>query len=113
MLSKSSRLSRIELLKCLWAGKIISFSFAAFCKSFREKEINPLWPCLDVPLSWLRGSDVCLAFESLQLHPRFSAGVLPTAEAGRRLSRLDIGAIFEHKSSAFGKVKVNSTMDCL
>lgn len=33
--------------------------------------------------------------------------------AGRRLSGLDMGAIFEHKSSAVGKVKVNSTMDCL
>lgn len=56
---------------------------------------------------------MCLAFESLRLYPRFSAGVLPRTTAGRRLSRLDMGAIFEHKSSAVEKVKVNSTVDCL
>lgn len=56
---------------------------------------------------------MCLAFAHLRLDPRFSAGVLWGTTAGRRLSGLDMGAIFEHKSSAVGKVKVNSTMDCL
>lgn len=97
----TGRLVALSLYRCSWAGRMILFSPAVFCRGFRE-EARHLWVPSPTPApaqpELVAKRDVALA----EIKPQCLTCDLGKEELSR--SGMDVGAIFEFRLFALRKV---------